>query len=296
MAKLILDEAAMQLAMTKLAGSPIFAGPDGGLLAPGIVDLIEGEDGARSWQPGDKRTSLIVLGGEACRDLVFHAPTFAESETRRRAMKSLVVSVCNLMDVTSGLLTEFNDEASRSHRRAWPRADQDTYTSVGRRLRKQRLRGPVRRVRDKLGAHLDPTAFAEKNLRLRETDLLGAMGDALVLLMLSLNHPARSFAWIRWLAQSTDGQHTLVETMFDYPACVCWVTDREGHVKEVGPVRTAEDPRWQIQEHIRAATATYNEMVGLADVSLPLIRITWTEDLLRAEQQAGSAIDPQRAD
>lgn len=42
--KLIFDESAMELTAAKMKGRPIFMGPGGNLLTPGIVDLL-GEEG-----------------------------------------------------------------------------------------------------------------------------------------------------------------------------------------------------------------------------------------------------------
>jgi hypothetical protein len=273
MAKLILDDAAMQLAMRELAGRPIHAGPGGRLLAPGVIDIM-GDDSGHRWRPANARTRLLVLGTEACRDVAFHAPPLANVNGRARAVKALTVPVCSLMDVVSGLLSQLNDKEWQLARRQWPSSDQDTYKSVGRRLRRKRLTGPVRKVRNKLGAHLDPCAFDDKSLRLPETELLGAMGDALVLLVLALNHPARAFSWVRYLGKTPDGKHECVETMFDYPACVCWLTGTDGHVERVGPIRLAADPRQELQRDIWSATTVYNQMVALCGDRMPRIRIT----------------------
>lgn len=282
MAKLIIDEAAMNLAMAKLAGSPIFAGPDGNLLAPRIIDLVEGDDERQAWQPANALSQHIVLGGEACRDILFHTPAAVEPRTRRRALKALTVPVCSLMDVVEAVRRELNAEGPRRFREEWPAQDRATYTSVGRRLRKTRLNGPVRKVRHKLGAHLDPDAFNTANLKLDPNDLLGAMGDALVLLMLSMNHPSSYFSWIRCLGQvGPDAE--VVETMFSYPACVRWVVDPDGRVTDVLPVRLAEDPRRQIQPDVYAAIAAYNELVEKTGSTLSTMRAI-PADELRKEQ------------
>lgn len=284
MPQLILDEAAMRLAMAKLPGSPIFVGPDGGLLAPGVVDLVEGEHGdGDQWQPADPLTRRLVLGAEACRDIVFHAPSVLERRTRRRAMKTLTVPVCSLMDVVEGLRREMNDDKSRAHRLSWPKRDQQTYTRVGRRLRKTRLQGPVRKVRHKLGAHLDPEAFDVVNRKLSADDLLGAMGDALILLNLSLNYPSEFFGWIRWLG-TVNADRAVVETMFSYPACVRWVVDGEGRVVDVLPVRLAEDPRGEIEPDLRSAVVAYNEMIGATGSSMSPISFWATDDLRELEK------------
>lgn len=287
MPKLIIDEAANRIAMEKLAGRPIFGGPEGGLLAPGIVDLLKEDDGD-AWQPADDRTRLLVLGAEACRDLVHHAGTFAEAATRPRTWKSMSVPVCSLMDVVSKLRAKLNDEESRRARQAWPKHDRDLYKQVGKRFNKKRVRGPVRAVRNKIGAHLDPEAFDGGRVKLKVEDLLGAMGDSLILFMLCLNHRTETFSWIRGHGLTKDGQHRLVETMFGFPAAVCWVTDLDGHVKDVSIVRIAEDPRWEVQESLLAAVRVYNEMVSATGLPIPAIWTRPTDELREAE----SSISP----
>lgn len=284
MPKLILDDAANRIAMEKLAGRPIFGGPDGGLLSPGIVDLIDEETKVNGWQPADERTRLLVLGGEACRDLVHHADGFAKPETRRRASKTLSVPVCNLMDVVTKLRAKLNDQECQRGRQTWPRHDQKLYKDVGKRLKKQRLRGPVRTVRNKIAAHLDIEAFDDTRVKLKVEDLLGAMGDALTLLMLCLNHPTHMFAWIRGHGLAEDGQHRLVETMFGFPAAVCWLTDLDGHVEDVSIVRIAEDPRWEVRTSLLGTIGAYNDMVAATGLPIPKIWTAPTEELHRAEQ------------
>lgn len=287
MPKLILDAAAIHIATQKLAGRTIFSGPNGGLLAPGVVDLVDDDAGSNRWQPADERTRLLALGGEACRDLVFLAEGFAKPETRRRASKALSVPVCSLMDVVTKLGAKLNDEESRRARQAWPQHDQKLRNEVGKRLKKQRLRGPVRKVRNKVGAHLDTKAFVDdaQVTKLKAEDLLGAMADALVLLMLALKHP-NVFAWIRGHGFTQDARYRLVETMFGFPIAVSWMTDLDGHVQDVSIVRIAEDPRLEVQDSLLAAVEAYNDMVDTAGLSIPKIWTRPTEDLHREEQTA----------
>jgi hypothetical protein len=256
---LVLDESAIALAVSKLDGAPVFAGPGGDLLAPGVIDLVNDESIGERWQPGDERTRLLVLGAEACSEVIFCAERLAGPPMQRRAMKGMVVPVCSLMDVVDALLKSLNDERSRLRRRDWS-AEDETYVGVARRLRKLRLNGPVRRARNRLGAHLDPDAFDEPALLPGMSELLGALGDALVPLMLAFNHGSQAFAWIRGIAQTVgDGFH-VVETMFEYPLCVRWITDEVGRVKDVGLLRLASDPRGPLREEVTKAVAVYNRL------------------------------------
>ncbi len=282
MPKLIIDEAALRLTAAKLSGQPVFAGPDGEFLDPGVVEVLD--EGSERWQPADERTKLVVLGAEACRDLVFHVERISDPTHRRRVLKGMSVQVCTLMDVVASLLTNLNDRRARDLRKSWPVTDQATYRDVGRRLGKKRIQGPVRKVRNKLGAHLDANAIGDRSLRLPVDELLGAMGDSLVLLLLAVNHCSSAFTWIRGLGVTEDGTHRIVETMDSYPVCIRWLTDAEGRVQDVGFVQLTADPRRVIQDHIVVAVHTYNALRKLESSALPEIWMMPRKDLLDAEQ------------
>jgi hypothetical protein len=291
--KLIIDEPTLQMLASKTPGFPIHVGPGGDLLEPGVLDLVEGDEDTGQWQPGDRRTKLVVLGGEACREIVFCAERFEDPTARRRTLKNLTVPVCNLMDVVSALLSSLNDPESRKTRLAWPFSDQNTYLAAGRRLRKVHSKGRVRKVRHKLGAHLDPDVFDDADVRLKPEDVLSAMGDSLVLFMLALNHKARTFSWIRSLGRSDDGSRLVVETMFDYPICVRWITDANGKVLDLSAATLAADPRREIQERIFAGIRAYNELARAAGTRLPSIHTRDTEEVLGEEgaRHAGTEQD-----
>jgi hypothetical protein len=269
--KLIIDDAAIQMLMSKLEGQPIYMGPDDGLLKPGIIDLVNDDTKSGRWQPRDRRTSFLVLGAEACKEIVFSSERFDEEEARKRILKNLTVPVFSLMDVVLQLHASLNDHESRSTRSTWSAADQDTFTKTARRLKKAHSRGPVRKIRHTLGAHLDPDIFGDAKQPLRCDDILLAMGNALVLFGLSLNHRARAFSWIREVGSSKEGSRSLVETMVDYPACVRWITDTDGRVVDVAPIVLAADPRLAVQEQIHAAIQSYNSMIRAAGTQLPPI-------------------------
>jgi hypothetical protein len=265
-------------------------GPGGNLLTPGIVDLI-GEEGASDrWQPGNLRTKQLVLGGEACRDVLFYLNQFLDPNTRRRSMNRLAVPLCNLMDVVAKLLAELNDKESHQIRKSsWPLQDRDTYQELAKRIKKMRFRSPVRHVRNKLAAHLDPVAFVERTPRLNPDDVLRPLGDSVVLLMLSMNYPSHWFCWIRHIGVLEDGKHCAVETMFSYPLCVRWITDLDGHVKDVGPLVLAADPRHEVMAQIMEAISGYNSMVKAVNSGLPQIYTIPKDELRKAEQEALSS-------
>ena len=272
MPKLIIDEATMEMIAGKLEGKQIFMGSDGDLLKPGIINLVD-EDATRGrWQPWDKRTKLVVLGAEACREIVFSSQRFEEQGARNRVMKNLTVPVASLMDIVLELHASLGDEESRKRRSIWPETDRENFTKTARCLRKIHTQGPVRKTRHKLGAHLDPDVFGGDEKRLRWEELLLAMGNALILLGLSLNHAAPTFSWIRAAGSSSDGSAQLVETMIAYPACVRWKTDVDGRVLDVDTITLASDPRLEIQEQIHAALHVYNHLIRAAGTKLPPIR------------------------
>ena len=233
MTKLVMDEAAMQLAAEKLGGQPIYDGPGGSMLEPGVVELDD-EGAAGRWQPADRRTKRLTLGVEAYQDVVFHGERVLAASKNGRALRAMVVPTCNLMDKTDQLLAELNGVEQRAMRNAWRPNDQTTYREAGRRLRKAHLNGPVRAARDKVGAHLDEDAY-EQRITVALKEILSAVGDSLILLLLALNHESQSFAWIRSLGASPDGLHLVVETMFSYPIAVRWLTDSDGRVVERRP-------------------------------------------------------------
>jgi len=284
--KLIFDESAMELIAAKMEGRPIFMGPGGNLLSPGIVDLLGEEEASIRWQPGNERTRQLVLGGEACRDVLFYLDQFLDLKTRRRSINRLAVPICNLMDVVAKLIAELNDKESRQIRESsWPRQDRDTYKVLTKRLNKMRSRSPVRRVRNKLGAHLDSAAFIEGTPRLKPDDILMPLGESVVLLMLSMNYPSHWFCWIRPVGVLEDGKHYAVETMYSYPLCVRWITDLDGHVKDVESLVLAADPRHEVLSSIIEARSGYNSMVKVVNSELPLIYTIPTDELRKADQE-----------
>jgi len=272
--KLIFDEATMKLIAEKLPGRPIYAGPDGGLFEPGIVDILGEEELSGRWLPGNDRTRRLVLGVEACRDVLFYLTQFLEPRTRQRAMNRMAVPICSLIDVVVKLLVSTNNTQSHHIRESsWPRGDRDTYHTVARRLKRMQNRSPIRRVRNKLAAHLDTDAFEQRIPRLKPDDVLTPLGDCVVLLMLSTNYPSEWFRWIRPVGILEDGKHLAVETMYSYPLCVRWITDMEGHVKDIGSTVLAADPRHELRKQIMETVGCYNRMVKIVNSKLPTI---WT--------------------
>lgn len=289
MPKLIIDKSMLERIATSFTGLPITMGPDGKMLAPGIVDLLDADHTNPSWMPNDDRTSMLVLAAEASRDVTFFSERLIDSKTQRRAMRGVTVPVCKLMDVTALLMSRMNDKTSRDARAQWPSADQKTYHEVAKRLRKSRLQGPVRWVRNKIGAHLDSEVFAVGTEYLKLDDILGAFGDCVVLLTLSMNYPSSWFSWIRGLGTSSDGQLHIVETMFEYPLCVRWVTDLDGQPLALSRVMLAEDPRHELQSQMVEATNAYNELVRVTGTQLPLIAMNPVIDAADSAQNSSVA-------
>jgi hypothetical protein len=294
--KLIFDEAAFKLIAEKLPGRPIYAGPDGGLFEPGIVDILCEDGLSGRWLPGNNHTRQLVLGAEACRDVLFYLNQFLESKTRRRAMNRMAVPICSLIDVVVKLLADTNSEQSRHIREStWPRGDRDTYQILARRLKRMKDRGPVRRVRNKLAAHLDADVFVEKSPQLKPEDILSPLGDCVVLLMLSMNYSSEWFSWIRPVGILEDGKHLAVETMYSYPLCIRWITDMEGHVKDIGSMVIAADPRHELQKQFMETVASYNCMVKAVNSALPTIYTFPTDELFKGGLNQ-SSVSSEKAD
>jgi hypothetical protein len=278
--KLIFDESAIKIAIEKMQGRPVFIGPDGDLFNPGVVNLLGEEETLGKWQPGDERTKQLVLGGEACREVIFYLNQFLDPKTRQRSMNRMTVPLCSLMDVVVKLLAELNDKESRHIRESsWLRQDCNTYIESSRRVKKMKEHSPVRYVRKKLAAHLDKSVFVEGAPRLKPIDILRPFGDCVVLLMLSMNYPSHWFCWIRPIGLLEDGKHYAIETMYSYPLCVRWITDLDGHVKDVGQMVLAADPRHDLQSRIMEAVSNYNNMVKAVNSTLSLIHTIPTEEL-----------------
>ncbi len=279
--KLIFDEAAMENLIPKLSGHPIYAASGGGLFTPGIVDILSEEGISDRWQPGNNLTRQLILGAEACRDVLFYVNQFLDTNTRRRAMNRMAVPVCSMIDIVLQLLTVTNHEEFRKIREySWPPQDRDTYQKLARRLRKNKNHRSLRKVRNKLAAHLDTNIFTERTTRLNPDDILAPLADCLVLLILSINYPSEFFCWIRPVGRLEDRQHMVVETMYSYPLCVRWITDLEGHVKGVDSMMIAADPRHELQEPIMETVRTYNSLIRAVDSQLSPIYMTPTKDLV----------------
>lgn len=277
MPKLILDDHALKIAMDRLTGQPIFSAADGSLLKPGVIDLIDGGGPESPWQPSNDLARGIVLGAEACKEIVFQAERIREPHRRGRVLKDMCIPVCSLMDVLQSLMHGFNKPDWCLAREAWPKHDQDAYLIIGRRLRRTHMTGPVRKVRHALGAHLDLKA-AHGGLRIPTDDLLGALGDSLIVLMLMLHHPG-AFRWIRPIATVESESVRIVDTMDSYPLCLRWITDMHGRVKDVGNVRLADDPLHELEPHVVEATESYNMMVRELRSSLRTISFIPTSEL-----------------
>lgn len=282
--KLIIDEVALQLISKKLPGFPIYAGPDGDLLTPGIVDVLN-EEITEHWQPSNQHTEQLVLGVAACRDILFYLDQFLEPKTRKRAMNRMAVPICSLIDVVGKLLSVNNNSRSLEVRNiSWPSSDHITYKKLSKRLKKMNANSPVRRVRNKLAAHLDSDIFAEKVPSLSTDDIFEPLGDCVILLMLSINYPTEFFQWIRPIGILEDRKHLAVETMHSYPICVRWITDLAGYVKDLESITLATDPCQELQTEIMNMVSIYNNMINVVNSKLPPIYTVLTDDLRKQEK------------
>ena len=72
--------------------------------------------------------------------------------------------------------------------------------------------------------------------------------------------------------------------MFSYPLCVRWITDLDGHVKDVGPLMLAADPRHEVQTQIMETVSSYNTMVKAVKSGLPQIYTTPTDELRKVDR------------
>jgi hypothetical protein len=65
MARLVLDEEAMTLAVQQIAGRPVLGAPGGVLLEPRIIDLIEEKPNPTGWQPLNDHSRLLLEGHDS---------------------------------------------------------------------------------------------------------------------------------------------------------------------------------------------------------------------------------------
>lgn len=248
----------LQEVSKQLRGAPIHAGPDGNLLDPGVMEVLDDHDVARSpWQPGNLATTYLVLAAEACQDLIHVAATFRRGRAERRVLKQMTVPMCSLMDQLQKLFALVNTPEGRAERDAWDPAHQASFTTAARELRKRHLDGPVRTVRNKLGAHLDAEALGSTQAKIRPEELLPALGASIVLLSELLKH-RDPYAWIRPVA---DPRGRAVETFYTYPLCARWLTDEDGHATALAGLFVATDPRDHIRGTAAEAAASYNQLV-----------------------------------
>lgn len=275
MPKLIIDEEARELICSKLAGQPIYSGPDGKFLSPRIIDIVDSDNDYGRWQPGNEGSRLLVLCGEACRDLIFQAERFKDKVSRNRTIKAMTVPLCSLMDNINRLITLLNhDDRAKKIRFKWPEHDIKNYKNIGKQLRKKHLHSPVRKIRNKLAAHLDQDIFIEQKIQLSLEIFLEALGDSLILMNLLINH-ADTFTWIRWIETSEEEKFQLCETFYGFPICTRWVTDLEGKVIDIDILQLADDPRFEIQEDLIEAVKMYNTLVDQSKLSGSQVSKIW---------------------
>lgn len=272
MPKVIIDDEANALVVGKAHnGFPVYAGPDGTMLAPGIASVVDVEEGNNDrWQPADPNASALVLAVEACREFVFLADN-ANDTNRARVSKSMTVPICALMDVLDKLCKGLDDERSRACRGTWKASDQKTYKEARRRLRKA-SGGRVRSVRNKVAAHLDTVAIGDPSLRLKPREWLQPMGDALIVLLLALRHD-HSFTWIRPRGKAPSGGD-LVQVMFVYPTCTTFRVDESGRVVDIVEITLAEDPRHLVDTEVVTAMQAYNQLIETYEPDLSPIWIS----------------------
>lgn len=273
MPKIIIDEDAMKLAHSKLINQPIYSQLSRDCLNSKVIDILDHENTQGKWQPGNKEAQFLLLCVEACKAIVFQAQLFKNEEFRDRSIRAMTVPLCSLMDETHKLTNSLDkDEESRKERRQWSPDNQKTYKNIGKKFRKKRISGPVREIRNKVAAHLDREIINRK-YQLALEDFLFALGDTLILLMLSTNH-RNKFSWIRWISSSQDNTIHIVETLFEYPLCVRWTTNSEGKPVDVGYPQLVDDPQKYVRDQVAEAIKIFNEMVTISQSSVPTIWVS----------------------
>ncbi|XOF32982.1 MAG: hypothetical protein ACL93V_13305 [Candidatus Electrothrix sp. YB6] len=247
MPKMTVDQDSLAALFTKLQSKdaqPILWGPDRKMLAPGIIELDYADSSNGKWQPYSERTKLLVLGVDACRDILLFTDQIIAPATRQRAAKCLTVPICKLVDTVIDIAAKMNDEESRNFRESWPCQDQKVYRDIAKELRKIQHKSKIRYIRNKLGAHLDTNVFNDESIPyIALGDILNIFSKAIILLMLFMSYSSAWFSWIRFAGNMPDSKHRTIETIFQYPLCVRWVIDLDGHIKNMEEMIVAEDPR-----------------------------------------------------
>ncbi|MCI5161662.1 MAG: hypothetical protein D3917_06495 [Candidatus Electrothrix sp. AX5] len=236
-------------------------------MAPGIIDLDNADSSNGKWQLYNERTKLLVLGVDACHDILLYKDQVITPKTRQRAARGMTVPICKLIDTVLDIAAKMNDEQSRNIRKDWSDQDQKVYQTIAKKLRKVQHKSKIRYIRNKLGAHLDPKVFNDEHIpSIALNEILSIFGNALVLLMLFMNYPSTYFHWIRFLGNMPDGKHRTIETMFQYPLCISYLTDIDGHMKDMEKMTVAEDPRHEMQTQLLEATDSWNKIVKETDL------------------------------
>lgn len=282
--KLIIEESFLEKVATKMKDQPVYSDSNGKLFKPGVIDFLD-DDIESKWQPLNEEAKQLVLSVEACKDIMFYKDSFLISSTRKRAMRRMVVPICNLIDIVRKIISIFNkNEKLRDIRESsWPQVDKNIYKKISKRINKINAKSTIRRIRNKQSAHLDNDLFHEEMIKFQATDVLEPLGDCLIILMLSTNYPSEFFHWVRFLG-IIENNDKIVETMYSYPLCTRWITDKAGYAKDLDSFNLAADPRHEIREIIQNTVNIYNEIIRITNIKLSEIYLVPTEELRKKER------------
>jgi hypothetical protein len=258
---------------TNLPMPIVFASENNGMLNPGLRDPVE-EDRRDRWHPGSHRTRLLVACLLACKDIttIGRALNHAMPWQGRREIALLTTPLVSLCDNIKLLYDALGPAGGE--RAAWSPKDTQLYYNAGRRLKKHRD-GPIRKIRNKMGAHHDLEMLKEGGTTtVPSADaILPALGDSLVVLLLALNYE-RIYTWRRRPSNAAADE---AEIMTQYPLAARVKLSSGGTVQSViGPVDSAviaTDPRHEAYDTAMSAVEVYNLLASKAQPSHPTIEI-----------------------
>lgn len=256
-------------------GIPVVLNPGGVLLDPGVGGVLDADEDHDRWRPANEAAELLVLGGEACCDVMSLERLFLNKESRKRATKNLSVPVCNILDVATSIAHELNGttdehrQTSKELRSRWPDADLVVYVDACRRVKKAREN--LRLTRNKLGAHLDQKALRERLRVVAPETVVRAFGDALLVLLVATNYPPSWFSWVRAVGEDPRDFEINATGVIS----TRWRVDDDWPIPIPTLLTLSADPRSDVRDLLLEGLSAYNRMARvLPSGNLPLMEFS----------------------
>lgn len=255
----------------------MFHDGDRGMLDPGLRDPVEGEEADR-WHPQSHRTRLLVACLLACKDICLIGATLdiANPRQARRSIALITTPLVSLCDNTKSLYDALGASSAERERASWPEADKTLYVETGRRLKKHRD-GPIRKIRNMMGAHHNIDEMLKEQRAVPAPSLetvLPPLADSLLMLVFALNY-RRVYTWRRHPHGAGPDE---VEILTEYPIAMKFKLGPDGAIQfSTGTATIAVDPRHHADTIVRRAIAVYNQFAEMAQPPQRKITLTSRE-------------------